>query len=65
MSQIRVPPEVEVSPQDGYPLNFDTETRKFSDWNNNEWSVEELAACRPGNRIKKWVLENFPSDVRK
>lgn len=60
MSHIRVPPEVAVSPQDGFPLNFDTDTRTFSDWNNNTWTVDDLAGSRKAQHIKRWLRENYP-----
>jgi hypothetical protein len=60
MTILKVPQDVAASPQDSGPLRFDTDTETFSDGSGNTWTVEELAAARPGNRIRKWVRENRP-----
>lgn len=61
MAIIKVPKEVAVSPQDGSELRFDTETRDFYDFTANMFSVDEIAASRPGNKVRKWVNENYPA----
>lgn len=63
MSVIKVPTSVAVSPQDASPLKYETLAQRFVDANGNKYTVDELAACRPGNRIKKWVRENYPEST--
>ena len=60
MSIIKVPPEVGVSPQDGWPLRFDTDAAKFSDDQGNHVSTLELAKCRKLQVIMRWIRENYP-----
>ena len=57
---IDIPHTVAVSPQDSRPLKFDTERRMLTDAAGNWFSVNDLAASRPGNAIRKWVNENYP-----
>lgn len=56
---IDVPHHVATSPQDSGPVTFDLET--FRDEHGNAWSVDELSAARPANRIRKWARENRPT----
>jgi hypothetical protein len=60
MTILKVPLDVDTSPQDSGPLRFNTETETFSDGSGNTWTVDQLSAARPGNRIRKWVRENRP-----
>jgi hypothetical protein len=62
MTILKVPTDVATSPQDSGPLRFDMGTEIFHDGSGNTWTVDELAAARPGNRIRKWVRENAPKD---
>ena len=64
MATIRVPAEALGSPQDSTVVRYDSETDRFSDDHGNTWTPDELAACRPGNHIKKWLRENFPREKR-
>lgn len=60
MTRIRVPESVATSPQDGSQLTFNPETRLFKDESGNIYGSDDLAAARPGNKIKSWVEENYP-----
>lgn len=60
MATIKVPTEVAVSPQDSTPLKYETLAQRFVDQAGNKYTVDELARCRPGNRIRKWVADNYP-----
>jgi hypothetical protein len=60
MTIIKVPVSVEVSPQDGDPLKFDTERRMLTDAAGNWFSVDDLAGSRRANRIRKWLDDNYP-----
>ena len=60
MTILKIPEDVTTSPQDSGLLRFDTDTEMFSDGSGNTWTVDELAAARPGNKIRKWVRENRP-----
>ncbi len=64
MTIIRVPKDIATSPQDGSQLTFNPETRLFKDESGNLYGLDDLAGARPGNRIKKWVEENYPQDKR-
>lgn len=63
MTIIKVPPSVATSPQDGSQLTFNPDTRLFKDASGNLYGVDDLAAARPGNKIKTWVEENYQSDM--
>ena len=60
MATIKVPESVAVSPQDATPLKYETLAQRFVDANGNKYTVDELARCRPGNKVRKWVRENYP-----
>lgn len=60
MAIIKVPESVAVSPQDATPLKYETLAQRFVDQRGNKYTVDELARCRPGNRIRKWVASNYP-----
>jgi hypothetical protein len=58
--RIKVPEDVATSPQDSSKLTFDTETKIFRDASGNMYGVDDLAAARPGNKIRSWVEEHYP-----
>lgn len=60
MTIIKVPESVAVSPQDSTPLRYMVAARLFVDQAGNKWTVDEIAASRPGNKVRKWVVENYP-----
>lgn len=63
MATIRVPESVAVSPQDATPLKYETLAQRFVDSHGNKYTVDELARCRPGNAVRKWVKENYPETL--
>jgi hypothetical protein len=60
MTILKVPPDVATSPQDSSQLTFDTETKIFRDASGNMYGTDDLAAARPGNKIRAWVEANYP-----
>jgi hypothetical protein len=57
---IKVPTDVAVSPENGGDVRFVVDRRMFLDDVGNTWTVDELAASRPANAIRKWIDENYP-----
>lgn len=60
MTIIRVPTDVAVSPENGGPLRFDSDTGLLKDEPGNVWGIDELAPGRRTNQILAWVNENYP-----
>jgi len=60
MAVLKVPGDVATSPHDSTALVFETLAQRFVDKHGNKWTIEELAAARPANRIRRWVREQYP-----
>lgn len=61
MATLRAPAHMYVSPQDSTPVRVKTETEVLSDDHGNKITAGELAASRPGNRIRKGVRQ-YPKE---
>lgn len=60
MTIFKVPESVAVSPHNGTPIRYDTETRLLVDEVGNSWHLDDPAKSRPWNEAAKWARENYP-----
>lgn len=61
MATIRIPDNMYVSPQDASQARVNTATGDLYDERGNRVHVDDLAAARPGNAIRKGV-KRYPKE---
>lgn len=60
MTIIKIPVQVEVSPDNGTALTLNAETRVITDAQGNTWNAEELAANVVSRSLHEWLDTSYP-----